>query len=60
MKDLHLKITKRLGDGRLLILEAKAQITDQEGTDEEIAKMLLEAEMHYNEGRARLHLSVVK
>lgn len=55
---IGLTIQQRQLDGKLVKVEFGGLATNVEGTKEQIAKMLLEAEMHGNDGKARLHISM--
>ena len=57
MKKLHITITRMLpGEKSRLRLEMNAVVISQAGDDKSIAEMLLEAEMHGNDGQARIHI----
>jgi len=59
IKKLTLKVSQSRPGEDPLVLEADCSVTKMNGTSEEIATMLMEAEAHFNEGRARLHLFIV-
>jgi len=50
-------IQQRQPDGSNVKVEFGGRATGIEGTKEQIAKMLLEAEMHGNSGKSRIHIS---
>ena len=58
MQKVSLTIQQRQIDGSTVIVRTEGKVVEQKGTDEEIADMLLEAEMHGNDGKARVHLFV--
>lgn len=51
-------IQQRQPDGSLVKVEFFGRATGIEGTRKQIAEMLLEAEMHGNAGKSRIHISV--
>ena len=53
-------IQQRQPDGSLAKIEFGGRATGIEGTKEQILKMLLEAEMHGNAGKSRVHISAVE
>jgi len=53
-------IQQRQPDGSLVKVEFGGLATNVEGTKEQIAKMLLEAEMYGNVGKSRTHISMVE
>jgi len=54
---IGVKIQQRQPDGSLVKVEFDGRATNIEGTKEQIAKMLLEAEMHGNAGKSRVYIS---
>lgn len=51
-------IQQRQSDGELVKVEFDGLAANVEGTKEQIAQMLLEAEMHGNAGKSRVHISM--
>jgi len=57
---IRVKIQQRQPDGSNVKVEFEGQATGIEGTKEQIAQMLLEAEMHGNAGKSRTYISAVE
>jgi len=49
-------IHQRQPDGTLIGLTFRGKVQRLDGPIEEVAKVVLEAEMHGNDGKARIHL----
>lgn len=60
MKRLTLKITQNDPGSDPISIEMDCYVTKQQGEDHLIAAMLLEAEQHGNDGKARVHLLMVE
>lgn len=55
---IGVRVQQRQPDGSLVNIEIEGPATKVVGTREQIAKMLLEAEMKGNTGKARVHISL--
>lgn len=53
-------VQQKQKDGTLLKVEFGGRATNCQGTKEEIAEMLIEAETYGNTGRARIHISMAE
>ena len=49
-------IQQRQPDGSLIGLTFKGKVTELDGPVEKVAEVVLEAELHGNDGKARIHL----
>lgn len=62
MKKLKIRVmgvdTTTVMKPKRVYIEAVGEIKEQYGTDEELARMLLESEMHGNDGKSRIHIFV--
>jgi len=62
MKKLKIRImgvdTTTVMKPKKVYIEAEADIKEQYGSEEELGRMLLEAEMHGNDGKSRIHIFV--
>ncbi len=54
---IEVTIQQRQLGGDQVKVKFSGTATDVEGTKEQIAKMLLEAEMHGNDGKSRIYIS---
>jgi len=50
------RIQQRQPDGSLIGLEFRGKVEKMEGPIRKVAEVVLEAEMHGNDGKARIHL----
>ena len=55
---IGVKIQQRQPDSSLVIVEFSGQVANAEGSKEQIAHMLLEAEQHGNDGKSRIYISM--
>ena len=53
-------IQQRQPDGGMVKVQFGGVATSVEGTPQQIADMLLEAERHGNDGKSRIHISVAR
>lgn len=58
MHKLSITVQQRHGDGSIVLVKAEGKVVEQKGTDEQLYEALLEAEMHGNAGKARVHIFV--
>ena len=58
MEKFSIYVQRRMHDGSLVFVKAEGEIVEQKGSDKQVAEVLLEAEMHGNAGKSRVHIFV--